>query len=140
MGMGGRPAIADCDRDLAKVQSINYGVVRMKRLLQAVGRDGLAAVAGCGELALFLSRAVTGALVTRQLGRRWMRAVHEQGVRCIPVVTIVGLFAGLVLGLQGYYVLTRFGSAGMLVTVVSLSPTPEPAPVPSALVLVGHSA
>ncbi len=108
----------------------------MKRLLQAVGRDGLAAVAGFGDFALFLSRAVTGALVTRQLGRRWMRAVHEQGVRCIPVVTIVGLFAGLVLGLQGYYVLTRFGSTGMLGTFVSLTLTRELAPVLAALVIV----
>jgi phospholipid/cholesterol/gamma-HCH transport system permease protein len=111
----------------------------MKRLLQAVGRDGLAAVAGFGDFALFLSRAATGALVTRQLGRRWMRAVHEQGVRCIPVVTIVGLFAGLVLGLQGYYVLTRFGSAGMLGTFVSLTLTRELAPVLAALVIIGQA-
>ncbi|MEY2606376.1 MAG: phospholipid/cholesterol/gamma-HCH transport system permease protein [Verrucomicrobiota bacterium] len=124
---------------LAIIRSLNYGVVQMKRLLQAVGRDGLAAVAGFGDFALFLSRAVTGALVTRQLGRRWMRAVHEQGVCCIPVVTIVGLFAGLVLGLQGYYVLTRFGSAGMLGTFVSLTLTRELAPVLAALMIVGQA-
>jgi phospholipid/cholesterol/gamma-HCH transport system permease protein len=111
----------------------------MKRLLQTVGRDSLATVAGFGDFAMFVSRAVAGALVTRRLGRRWVRAVHEQGVRCIPVVTIVGLFAGLVLGLQGYYVLTRFGSTGMLGTFVSLTLTRELAPVLAALMIVGQA-
>src|ERR1700747_3894950 len=111
----------------------------MKRLLQAVGRDGLAAVAGFGDFALFLSRAVTGAFVTRQLGRRLKHAVHEQGVRCIPVVTIVVFFSGLVLGLQGYYVLARFGSAGLLGTFVSLTLTRELAPVLATLMIVGQA-
>ena len=84
----------------------------MMRLLQAVGQNSLATVAGFGDFAIFVSRAVTAVPATRKLGRRWIRAVQEQGVRCVPVVTIVGLFAGLVLGLQGYYVLARFGSAG----------------------------
>jgi phospholipid/cholesterol/gamma-HCH transport system permease protein len=111
----------------------------MKRLLQAVGRDSLATVASFGDFATFVSRAAIGALVTRQLGRRWVRAVHEQGVRCVPVVTIVGLFAGLVLGLQGYYVLTRFGSTGMLGTFVSLTLARELAPVLAALMIVGQA-
>jgi phospholipid/cholesterol/gamma-HCH transport system permease protein len=111
----------------------------MMRLLQLVGQTSLAAVAGLGDFATFASRAVTAAPSTRQLGRRWIRAVHEQGVRCVPVVTIVGLFAGLVLGLQGYYVLARFGSAGMLGTFVSLTLTRELAPVLGALMIVGQA-
>ena len=111
----------------------------MKRLLRAVGRDSLAAVAGFGDFATFVSRAITAAPATRHLGRRWIGAVHEQGVCCVAVVTIVGLFAGLVLGLQGYYVLTRFGSAGLLGTFVSLTLTRELAPVLAALVIVGQA-
>ena len=111
----------------------------MMRLLQSVGQNGLATVAGLGDFATFASRAVAAALSTRQLGRRWIRAVHEQGVRCIPVVTIVGLFAGLVLGLQGYYVLARFGSTGLLGTLVSLTLTRELAPVLGALMIVGQA-
>ncbi|MGA8656794.1 MAG: ABC transporter permease [Chthoniobacterales bacterium] len=111
----------------------------MKRLLRGVGRDSLAAVAGFGDFATFVSRAITAAPATRQLGRRWIRAVYEQGVCCVAVVTIVGLFAGLVLGLQGYYVLTRFGSAGLLGTFVSLTLTRELAPVLAALVIVGQA-
>ena len=46
----------------------------------------------------------------RRLPRRIARSVYEQGALCLPVVLIVGMFTGLVLGLQGYYVLNRFGS------------------------------
>src|ERR1700739_1647878 len=111
----------------------------MMRLLQTVGQNSLATVAGLGDFAAFASRAVVAMPATRRLGRRWIRAVHEQGVRCVPVVTVVGLFSGLVLGLQGYYVLTRFGSAGLLGTFVSLTLTRELAPVLGALMIVGQA-
>src|SRR5260370_26678477 len=110
----------------------------MMRLLQALGENSLAAVAGLGDFATFASRALAAAAATRQLGRRWIGAVYEQGVRCVPVITIVGLFAGLVLGLQGYYVLARFGSAGALGTFVSLTLARELAPVLATLMIVGQ--
>ena len=111
----------------------------MMRLLQALGQNCLATVADLGDFATFAGRAVTAAPRARHLGRRWIRAIHEQGVRCLPVVTIVGLFAGLVLGLQGYYVLARFGSAGVLGTFVSLTLTRELAPVLGSLMIVGQA-
>src|SRR6476660_6739921 len=109
------------------------------RLLQAIGQQSLATVAGLGDFATFASRAVAAAPGTRQLAHRLTRSVHEQGVRCLPVVMIVGLFAGLVLGLQGYYVLARFGSTGVLGTFVSLTLARELAPVLGALVIVGQA-
>lgn len=115
------------------------GVLKMMRLLQAVGQNSLAAAAGLGDFAMFTSRAVAVLPATRHLGRRLARAVHEQGVRCVPVVTIVGLFSGLVLGLQGYYVLARFGSEGLLGTFVALTLARELAPVLAALMIVGQA-
>jgi len=109
------------------------------RLLQAVGQNSLATVVGLGDFSIFAARAVAAAPAARQLRSRWIRAVHEQGVRCVPVITIVGLFSGLVLGLQGYYVLARFGSAGVLGTFVSLTLTRELAPVLGALMIVGQA-
>jgi phospholipid/cholesterol/gamma-HCH transport system permease protein len=111
----------------------------MMRLLQTAGRYSLATVAGLGDFAIFASRSVAAAPATRQLRRRWIIGLHEQGVRCVPVVVLVALFAGLVLGLQGYYVLARFGSAGMLGTFVSLTLTRELAPVLTALMIVGQA-
>jgi len=111
----------------------------MTRLLRMVGRRSLALVAGLGDFADFVVRAFAALGHSRQLRRGVARAIHQQGVRCLLVVTVVALFAGLVLGLQGYYVLARFGSAGLLGTFVSLTLTRELAPVLATLMIVGQA-
>src|SRR5258708_21958102 len=112
----------------------------MTRLLRTVGRRSLAIVAGLGDFADFVVRAFAALGHARQLRRGVTRAIHQQGVRCLLVVTVVALFAGLVLGLQGYYVLARFGSAGLLGTFVSLTLTRELAPELATLMIVVQAA
>lgn len=108
-------------------------------MIRALGQAGLRIVSELGDFALFTTRAFTAAIGARKLGRRIVRSIYEQGVRCVPVVLIVGLFTGLVLGLQGFYVLNRFGSEGLLGTLVSLTLVRELAPVLAALMLVGQA-
>src|SRR6516225_2024737 len=114
-------------------------MARMTPLLQMVGRQSLASVAGLGDFARFVSHAVLATPSARRLNKSVARAIHEQGVRCVFVITIVALFAGLVLGLQGYYLLARVGSAGLLGTFVSLTLTRELAPVLATLMIVGQA-
>ncbi|SKB04934.1 phospholipid/cholesterol/gamma-HCH transport system permease protein [Prosthecobacter debontii] len=108
-------------------------------MVRALGSHTLAIVHGLGDFALFTGRSFLAALGSRRLFRRVVRAAFEQGVRCLPVILIVGLFTGLVLGLQGYYVLNRFGSEGLLGALVSLSLVREMGPVLAALMLVGQA-
>jgi len=107
--------------------------------LRALGRHTLSIVHDLGDYALFTTRAFGAVMRTRRLGRRLARSVYEQGARCLPVILVVGLFTGLVLGLQGYYVLNRFGSEGLLGTLVSLTLVRELGPVLAALMLVGQA-
>lgn len=108
-------------------------------MIRAVGRHSISIVQELGDFALFTGNSFRSALGSRKLGRRVTRAVFEQGVRCVPVILIVGLFTGLVLGLQGYHVLNRFGSESLLGTLVSLSLVRELGPVLAALMLVGQA-
>ncbi|MEN9840655.1 MAG: hypothetical protein RL376_455 [Verrucomicrobiota bacterium] len=108
-------------------------------MLSALGQSTLRIVAESGDLARFTARGFTSAIGSRRLGRRLVRAVYEQGVRCLPVILIVGLFTGLVLGLQGYHTLTGFGSASLLGPLVANSLVRELAPVLAALMLVGQA-
>jgi len=108
-------------------------------MLQLIGRQALSTISGLGDFALFSAKSFGAAGKSRRLGRRVVRSVYEQGARCLPVILIVGLFTGLVLGLQGYYVLNRFGSEGLLGGLVSLSLVREMAPVLAALMLVGQA-
>jgi phospholipid/cholesterol/gamma-HCH transport system permease protein len=104
-----------------------------------LGRRTLETVSGLGDFALFVGRSAGAVPGSRRLARRVVRAVYEQGALCLPVIAIVGAFTGLVLGLQGYYVLNRFGSDGLLGALVSLSLVREMAPVLAALMLVGQA-
>ena len=51
------------------------------------------------------------------------------------IITVSGLFIGLVIGLQGYSILVNVGSEAMLGTMVSLTLLRELAPVVAALLL-----
>lgn len=108
-------------------------------VLSALGHHTLRITAEAGDLARFTTRGFASAVGSRRLGRRLVRAVYEQGVRCLPVILIVGLFTGLVLGLQGYHTLNRFGSTALLGQLVSLTLVRELAPVLAALMLVGQA-
>lgn len=104
-----------------------------------MGRSALSIVQGFGDYALFVAISFASVFRTRRLPRRIIRSIHEQGWRCLPVIIIVGIFTGMVLGLQGYYVLNRFGSVGLLGALVSLSLVREMGPVLAALMLVGQA-
>lgn len=108
-------------------------------MVASLGSYTIERVRGLGDFALFIARSLGAVFSTRRLSARVGRAVYEQGFRCLPVILIVGMFTGLVLGLQGYYVLNRFGSEGLLGALVSLSLVREMAPVLAALMLVGQA-
>ncbi len=108
-------------------------------MFRLVGAHSLRLVSGLGDLALFTGTSFRSAAGSRRLLRRIARAIYEQGALCLPVILIVGAFTGLVLGLQGYYVLNRFGSSSLLGALVALSLIREMAPVLAALMLVGQA-
>jgi phospholipid/cholesterol/gamma-HCH transport system permease protein len=108
-------------------------------MVSLLGRQALGVISGLGDFALFAVDALLASFRSRKLLRRILRSLHEQGAVCLPVILIVGIFTGLVLGLQGYHVLNRFGSSGLLGALVSLSLIREMAPVLAALMLVGQA-
>ena len=65
--------------------------------------------------------------------------IHFLGNYSLPIITVAGLFVGFVFGLQGYYVLKRYGSAESLGLMVTLSLLRELGPVVSALLFAGRA-
>ena len=57
----------------------------------------------------------------------------------VAIVLFIGLFTGVVLGLQGYYTLVRFGSEGLLGPAVAFTLIRELGPVLTALMVVGQA-
>ncbi|WP_034621628.1 MlaE family ABC transporter permease [Desulfovermiculus halophilus] len=70
------------------------------------------------------------------------KAVHQVyfiGVKSVFVILLVGLFTGMVLGLQLYYTLVKFGSEGVLGAGVALSIIRELGPVLTAIMIIGRA-
>lgn len=65
--------------------------------------------------------------------------IHFLGNYSLAIITVSGLFVGFVLGLQGYYILQRFGSSEALGLMVALSLLRELGPVITALLFAGRA-
>lgn len=68
-----------------------------------------------------------------------LNEIYFTGVLSLIIIIVSGLFVGLVLGLQGYETLKRYGSAEALGTLVALSLTRELGPVVSALLFASRA-
>ena len=65
--------------------------------------------------------------------------IHFIGNHSLLIIAVSGLFVGFVLGLQGYYTLSRYGSEEALGLLVALSLTRELGPVVTALLFAGRA-
>ncbi len=65
--------------------------------------------------------------------------IHFLGNYSLAIIAISGLFVGFVLGLQGYYILQRYGSAEALGQLVALTLVRELGPVVTALLFAGRA-
>ena len=70
--------------------------------------------------------------------REIRRHMDELGVKTLPIVSITGFIIGLVLALQSWPVLAKFGATDFLPATVSLSVVRELGPVITALIFAGR--
>ncbi len=108
-------------------------------MIRKLGRTSISTIGELGELAVFGATSLVSLLPQRHRTEKLVRAIFEIGVRCVPITLIVGLFTGLVLGLQLYYVLTKFSSESLLGQAVALSIIMEIGPVFTAIMIVGQA-
>ncbi len=71
--------------------------------------------------------------------RKIAQQVYFIGVKSLSIVLLVGLFTGMVLGLQLYYTLVKFGSETILGGAVALSLFREMGPVLTSLMVVARA-
>lgn len=104
-----------------------------------IGRITLNGVRSAGRSVLFLLEALGLGFVPPLKLRRITQQIVFIGARSSTIILITGAFAGMVLGLQGYYTLAKFGSEGLLGSAVALSIIRELGPVLSALMVTGRA-
>lgn len=110
-----------------------------KKSLARLGDTTLYVLADLGKMAIFLLKACRGAFRQPFRFNELLRQVHFIGVGSVAVIFFTALSTGMVLGLQGYYSLHKFGAEGMLGSAVSLTLIMELGPVLTALMVAGRA-
>ncbi|SFM41927.1 MlaE family ABC transporter permease [Thermodesulforhabdus norvegica] len=114
---------------------MNYGIT----LIYSLGRWGLGQIFGLGRLGIFLLSSVAGLFRPPGKFLAVIKHIHFIGHKSLFVICFTGAFSGMVLGLQGYYTLSKFGSEGLLGAAVALSLIRELGPVLTALMITGRA-
>ncbi len=91
-----------------------------------------------GAAAIFLCRALLNTIGHKQLSKT-VQQIYYVGARSITIIMLVSLFTGMVLGLQSYHALLKFGASGAVGSLVSLSLIMELGPVLTAIMITARA-
>ena len=108
-------------------------------LLAQLGGWGMQALTRLGRAHLLLLPLLRGLLGILRRPRLLLDQLFSVGVLTILIISVAGLFVGMVLGLQGYYILSRFGGETALGLMVAASLVRELGPVLTALLFAGRA-
>jgi phospholipid/cholesterol/gamma-HCH transport system permease protein len=92
-----------------------------------------------GRMGIFLGSAIFGLFRRPFRFRELIKQLNFIGTGSLAVIFFTALSSGMVLGLQGYYSLHKFGAEGMLGSAVSLTLIMELGPVLTALMVTGRA-
>lgn len=92
-----------------------------------------------GAILLFLFRLLAQCVPALARPRLIVWQIYNAGARSLIIIMLSGLFVGMVLGLQGFTLLQRFGSEDALGTAAALGMLKELGPVVTALLFAGRA-
>ncbi len=92
-----------------------------------------------GAMSIFLLSGLVHMFSSSKQIPKVVRQLYVIGAESLFLIVLISLFTGMVLGLQGYYTLTKFGSEGMLGSAVALTLIRELGPVLTAIMITGRA-
>jgi phospholipid/cholesterol/gamma-HCH transport system permease protein len=114
-------------------------LARVATFLEALGAraNGMVVRLGLASRFFWLMLRLSGTSLRRF--HLTVREIYFAGVLSLVIIAVSALFVGMVLGLQGYETLVRYGSADAVGTLVALSLTRELGPVVAALLFASRA-
>lgn len=107
--------------------------------LRRLGRGGLKMCSDLARAGIFLAGTLVRAPRLRQVFPLFVQQLFSVGVLSLAIIVVSGLFIGMVVGLQGYNTLNKFGAAQQLGELLALSVVRELGPVVTALLFAGRA-
>ncbi|MFH2057678.1 MAG: MlaE family lipid ABC transporter permease subunit [Pseudomonadota bacterium] len=104
-----------------------------------LGRFTLYRIQVFGRSGIFLFMSIILAFLPPFRFHRLLKEIEFIGSKSFLIVFVTALFTGMVLGIQGYYSLSKFGAEAVLGVMVALSIIRELGPVLCALMVTGRA-
>jgi phospholipid/cholesterol/gamma-HCH transport system permease protein len=116
----------------------------MKRFLGVVGHQTLLFFGRINDVVQLCLDAMYWLAVAPVKGKglRWKSSVEQMvliGVNSIPIISVLSVLVGMILALQGAYVLRDFGASLYVADLVGVTMTRELSPLVTAVILAGRS-
>ncbi|WP_211825982.1 lipid asymmetry maintenance ABC transporter permease subunit MlaE [Kistimonas asteriae] len=107
--------------------------------LVRLGRIGLERIQAIGRAGMILFHAILGRSHHGSMFPLLIKQLYSVGVLSLVIIIVSGFFIGMVLGLQGYNILVRYGSEQAVGQLVALSLVRELGPVVTGLLFAGRA-
>lgn len=111
----------------------------MTELLARLGRTGILTFQHLGRANTLLLGILLGMSEILRRPRLLTEQMFSVGVLTLLIIGVSGLFVGMVLGLQGHYILSQFAAEATLGVMVAASLVRELGPVVTALLFAGRA-
>lgn len=109
------------------------------KIIIRLGEAALTTIRRIGLMGLFLTRAFMYSFIPPLKFFRLLKQIRFIGAQSSLVILLTGLFTGMVLGLQGFRMLSKFGSDALLGPTVALPLIKEMGPVLAGLMVTGRA-
>lgn len=111
----------------------------MEKLIRKIGIKTIEIIRTIGHMFIFLINSLCFIFIPPFKYRLLLKQIYFIGNKSLLVIVLIGSFTGMVLALQVFYTLRKFGSEAMLGPAVALSLIRELGPVLSALTVTGRA-
>jgi phospholipid/cholesterol/gamma-HCH transport system permease protein len=111
----------------------------MANPISQLGNATVRFISELGRLGVFVADVFRTLLIPPFRFSDFVRELYKLGVLSLVIICVSGMAVGMVLGLQGYHTLVRFGAESSLGALVGLSLIRELGPVLAALLVTGRA-
>ena len=109
------------------------------RLIEKVGFESIYITRTIGSMVIFLLQCVGNIFRPPIRVKAVLRQIYFIGARSLVVISVTGMFTGMVLALLAYYNLKQYGNMELIGAATALGLIQELGPVLAALMLIGRA-
>ena len=125
-------------QDTAEISATEPSVGKITSFFNLFGSRTLRLNNNLGAMAIFFFRSFFMIFRIKAIPEI-IQQLYFIGAKSAQIVMLVGFFTGMVLGLQLYFVLVKFGSVGVLGTAIALTLIRELGPVLTAIMITARA-